>query len=90
MADLRPDRRARDLARAHHDRHGRRARALASVLDGYDDEITVRPWEVRLPGTVILAIARVHGFEPAGGHRAPAGWGVWRQPMRLTRTGAGA
>lgn len=64
---------------------------MASVLDGYDDdEITVRPWEVRLPGTVILAIARGYGFEPAHGHRGTAGRGVWREPMRLTRTGAGA
>lgn len=62
---------------------------MASVLAGYDDdEITVRPWEVRLPGTVILAIARVHGFEPAPGHRAVARSGVWRQPMPLTRTRA--
>lgn len=91
MPDLRPDRRARDLARAHHDRHGRRARALASLLGGYDDdEITLRPWEIRLPGTVILAIARAHGFEPSEGPGAGAGSGVWRRPLHLERTGADA
>ncbi|MBB1031542.1 hypothetical protein G6027_11715, partial [Dietzia sp. SLG310A2-38A2] len=56
-----------DPARSFRERHGRRARALAALLDGDDDEVIVRPWELRLPRSVILAAARTRGLEPVGG-----------------------
>lgn len=97
MAVTRWDRRAskwaRNLARAFRDRHGRRARALASVLDGFNDnhknnngdEFVVRPWEFRLPRVAVLAAARARGFEPVGGLDALVERGAWLEPMRFTR-----
>ncbi|MFN3339380.1 MAG: hypothetical protein ACK40Z_06755 [Dietzia sp.] len=67
------------------DRYGRRARALAALLDGDDDEVVVRPWELRLPRTVILAAARNRGLEPVRGTGALAQSGPWLDPMRFTR-----
>lgn len=69
---------------------------MASLLDGYDDdEIVLRPWELRLPRVAVLAAARARGFEPveggpggAAGRSAVVERGVWLEPMRLTRTGA--
>lgn len=76
---------------AYRDRHGRRARALASRFVGHgdDDEVVLRPWELRLPRLVILAAARARGFEPVGGVDALVGRGPWTEPMRFAR-GQGA
>ncbi|HJC28107.1 MAG TPA: hypothetical protein H9759_01785 [Candidatus Dietzia intestinipullorum] len=83
-------RRARELdpVRALRDRHGRRARAVTSLLEGYDDdEIELRPWELGLPRVAVLALARSRGFEPVGGESALVERGMWLEPMRLTRAG---
>lgn len=80
-----PTPRLRGLTRSYRDRHGRRARALASVLDGDDDEVVVNPWQFRLPRTVVLAAARSRGLEPVGGTSALAQRGPWLEPMRFTR-----
>ncbi|MEH6820300.1 hypothetical protein [Dietzia psychralcaliphila] len=71
--------------RSYRDRHGRRARALAALLDGDDDEVVVRPWDLRLPRTVILAAARNRGLEPVSGTEALAQRGPWLEPMHFTR-----
>lgn len=83
--------RLRDLgrlnpARSYRDRHGRRALALAALLDGDDDEVVVRPWDLRLPRTVILAAARSRGLEPVGGTRSLVPRGPWTDPVRFTRS----
>ncbi|MDV8002381.1 hypothetical protein [Rhodococcus sp. IEGM 1408] len=82
---------------AYRDRHGRRARALASRFEGHgfeghsegnnndDDEVVLRPWELRLPRLVILAAARARGFEPVGGVDALVERGPWAEPMRFAR-----
>lgn len=77
--------RARGLSLAFRDRYGRRARELASVLDGDDDEVTVSPWRLRLPRTVVVAAARSRGLEPVGGVPALAQRGPWLEPMRFAR-----
>lgn len=74
-----------DPFRAYRDRHARRVRELAARLEGDDDEVVLRPWELRLPRTVILATARSRGLEPVGGERALTGRGLWSEPMRFTR-----
>ena len=74
-----------DPARWYRGRHGRRARALAVRLDGDDDEVVLRPWELRLPRSVIYAAARSRGLEPVGGTRALVQRGPWLDPMRFTR-----
>lgn len=71
--------------RSYRDRHGRRARALALMLDGDDDEVVLRPWELRLPRTVVYAAARARGLEPVGGTQALVQRGPWLEPMRFTR-----
>ena len=85
MRKIDPTTRIRDLQRSHRDRHGRRARALAVRLDGDDDEVVLRPWELRLPRSVIYAAARSRGLEPVGGTRALVQRGPWLDPMRFTR-----
>lgn len=80
-----PTPRLRGLAGSYRDRHGRRARALASVLDGDDDEVVVNPWQFRLPRTVVVAAARSRGLEPVGGTSALVQRGPWLEPMRFTR-----
>ena len=90
MGKFDPGARVRALADAHRDRHGRRARALAGRFEGDDDEVVVRPWEVRLPRLVILAVARSRGFEPVGGVDALVPRGPWTDPVRFARAaGAG-
>lgn len=80
-----------DPVRSYRGRHGRRARALAALLEGDDDEVVVRPWEVRLPRTVILAAARSRGLEPVGVPGELARRGPWLDPMRFVRSdGAGS
>ena len=74
-----------DPARAYRERHARRARALAARLEVDNDEVVIRPWELRLPRTVILAAARSRGLEPVGGERALTDRGLWSEPMRFTR-----
>ena len=75
-----------DPMRAYRDRHGRRARALASRFEGHDDdEVVLRPWELRLPRSVILAAARARGFEPVGGVDALVERGPWVDPMYFVR-----
>ncbi|MCT1513688.1 hypothetical protein [Dietzia cercidiphylli] len=75
-----------DPARSYRQRHGRRARALAALLDVDDDEVVVRPWAQRLPRTVILAAARTRGLEPTGGPGELTRGGPWLDPMRFTRS----
>lgn len=82
--------RFRGLARSYRDRYGRRARVLAVVLDGDDDEVTIHPWQLRLPRTVVAAAARNRGWEPVGGTSALVQRGPWLEPMRFTRSSAGA
>ena len=77
--------RVRGLSRSYRDRHGRRARALAERLEGDDDEVVIRPWELRLPRVVVLAAALARGFEPVGGVDALVPRGPWLEPMRFTR-----
>src|SRR5699024_12812156 len=78
-----------DPVSALRDRHGRLARAVTTLLDGYDDdEIELRPWELGLPRVAVLALARSRGFEPVGGEAALVERGMWLEPMRLTRAGA--
>lgn len=61
---------------------------MASLLDGCDDdEVVLRPWELRLPRVAILAAARARGFEPADGHDALVERGVWLEPMHFRRVG---
>ncbi|MBB0995578.1 hypothetical protein ACIQCV_06910 [Dietzia maris] len=74
-----------DPARWYRGRHGRRARALAVRLDGDDDEVVIRPWELRLPRSVVYAAARSRGLEPVGGTQALVQRGLWLDPMRFTR-----
>ena len=74
-----------DPARWYRDRYGRRARALAVRLDGDDDEVVIRPWELRLPRSVVYAAARSRGLEPVGGTQALVQRGLWLDPMRFTR-----
>lgn len=83
---------SRGLAGAFRDRHGRRARVLAGRLDAWLDddeaagaEITLRPWELRLPRLVVLAVAESRGFEPVGGWQALVERGPWLEPMRFRR-----
>lgn len=75
--------------RSYRGRHGRRARVLAVLLEGDDDnaaaEVTVHPSQVRLPRTVIYAAARSRGLEPVGGVAALAQRGPWIEPMRFAR-----
>ena len=88
LPDLRradPAPRLRRLARSYRNRHGRRARALALVLDGDDDEVVVNPWQFRLPRTVVMAAARSRGLEPVGGTSALVQRGPWLEPMRFAR-----
>lgn len=77
--------RARDLERSYRGRYGRRAEALAARLDGDDDEVIIRPWEVRLPRLVILAAARSRGLEPVGGRQSLARRGPWVEDMHFRR-----
>jgi len=86
MGKIDPRMRFRDLVRSYRDRHGRRARALAALLEGDDDEVVVRPWELRLPRTVVYAAARSRGLEPVGGTQALVPRGPWPEPMRFTRS----
>lgn len=72
-------------ARAYRERHARRARDLAARLEADDDEVVLRPWDLHLPRTVILAAARARGLEPVGGDRALANPGPWTEPMRFAR-----
>lgn len=88
MGKIDPRMRFRDLTRSYRDRHGRRARALAALLEGDDDEVVVRPWELRLPRTVVYAAARSRGLEPVGGTEALVSRGPWLEPMRFTRPAA--
>lgn len=81
--------RVRGLSLAYGDRYGRRARELASVLDGDDDEVTISPWRHRLPRTVVVAAARSRGLEPVGGVPALAHRGPWLEPMRFARERSG-
>ena len=78
-----------DPVRSYRDRHGRRARALAVRLDGDDDEVVIRPWELRLPRSVVYAAARSRGLEPVGGTRALVQRGPWLEPMRFARVEVG-
>lgn len=79
----------RDRSGWYRDRHGRRARALAVRFEEYDDdEVVIRPWELRLPRLVILAAARARGYEPVGGVDALVERGPWTRPMRFTRAAA--
>lgn len=80
----------RGLATSYRDRHGRRARALAVVLEDDDDVVVVNPWQVRLPRTVILAAARNRGWEPVGGTSALVQRGPWLEPMRFARAATAA
>ena len=80
-----PRARLRGLAGSFRDRHGRRARALASVLDGDDDEVTVNTWQCRRPLPVVVAAALSRGLEPVGGVTALVQRGPWLEPMRFTR-----
>ena len=75
----------RGLERSYRGRHGRRAAALAALLDGADDEVVIRPWEVRLPRLVILAAARSRGLEAIEGLQSLAPRGPWVQPMHFKR-----
>ena len=75
----------RGLERSYRGRHGRRAAALAALLDGADDEVVIRPWEVRLPRLVILAAARSRGLEAVGGLQSLALQGPWVEPMHFRR-----
>lgn len=70
---------------AYRGRHGRRARALAARLESSDDEVVLRPWELRLPRVVILAAARARGFDPVGGADALVGRGPWADPVHFVR-----
>lgn len=81
-----PAGRVRDLVSRYQDRHGRRARALASALEVDDDEVVLHPWQFRLPRTVVVAAARSRGLVPAGGEAALAGRGPWLRPLHLTRS----
>ncbi|MCD2264313.1 hypothetical protein K3888_16580 [Dietzia aurantiaca] len=89
-----PTPRIRGLVRSYRGRHGRRARVLAALLEGDDDnaaaEVTVHPSQVRLPRTVIYAAARSRGLEPAGGAAALAQRGPWIEPMRFARPAEGS
>ena len=85
MGKIDPRMRFRDLVGSYRDRHGRRARALAALLEGDDDEVVVRPWELRLPRTVVYAAARSRGLEPVGGTQALVPRGPWLEPMRFSR-----
>ena len=81
-----PTARLRGLSRSYRDRYGRRARALAAVLEDDDDDVVVvNPWQLRLPRTVVLAAARNRGLEPVGGTRALVQRGPWLEPMRFAR-----
>ncbi|GLB63661.1 hypothetical protein NCCP2495_15400 [Dietzia sp. NCCP-2495] len=79
--------RVRGVSQAYRDRYGRRARELALVLDGDnsgdDGEVTVSPWRLRLPRTVVVAAARSRGLEPVGGVPALVQRGPWLEPMRF-------
>ncbi|GAA4260575.1 hypothetical protein GCM10022294_05620 [Dietzia aurantiaca] len=89
-----PTPRIRGLVRSYRGRHGRRARVLAALLEGDDDnaaaEVTVHPSQVRLPRTVIYAAARSRGLEPVGGAAALAQRGPWIDPMRFVRPSEGS
>lgn len=85
MRKFDPVGRARDLKRSYRGRYGRRAEALAARLDRDDDEVVIRPWEVRLPRLVILAAARSRGLEPVGGQQSLARRGPWVEPMHFRR-----
>ena len=85
MRKIDPTERVRGVVRAFRGRHGRRARALAVRLEGDDDEVVIRPWELRLPRSVVYAAARSRGWGPVGGTRALVQRGPWLEPMRFTR-----
>ncbi|EFV92706.1 hypothetical protein ES5_04583 [Dietzia cinnamea P4] len=87
MRKIDPTERVRGVVRAFRDRHGRRARALASRLEGDDDEVVLRPWELRLPRSVVYAAARSRGWEPVGGTRALVQRGPWLEPVHFIRGG---
>lgn len=50
-----------------------------------DDEVVLRPWELRLPRVVIHAVARSHGFSPVGGGQGASDRSAWLEPMRFAR-----
>lgn len=87
MRKIDPTERVRGVVRSYRGRHGRRARALAVRLDGDDDEVVLRPWELRLPRSVVYAAARSRGWEPVGGTRALVQRGPWLGPMTFVRGG---
>lgn len=87
MRKIDPTERVRGVVRAFRGRHGRRARALAVRLDGDDDEVVLRPWELRLPRSVVYAAARSRGWVPVGGTRALVQRGPWLEPMHFVRGG---
>lgn len=89
-----------DPVATYRDRHARRARALAERFDRLDrfdqgnhegnddDEVVLRPWELRLPRTVLLAAARSRGLELVGGTDALVQRGPWLEPLRFRRPAA--
>lgn len=87
MRKIDPTEWVRGVVRVFRDRHGRRARALAVRLEGDDDEVVIRPWELRLPRSVVYAAARSRGWEPVGGTRALVQRGPWLEPMHFVRGG---